>query len=77
MVIRIRHKLTEKAIDVINAAFDDVLVGNNVTQDVALPEERNEPDINQLPRLILTPKRKNFGRFRKLIDAVNAAETVT
>lgn len=76
MVIRLRHKLTEKAIDVINAAFDDVLVGNNVAQGVALPEERNEPDLADLPRLIFTPKRKNFGRFRKLIDAVNAAETV-
>ena len=28
----------------------------------------------ELPRLILTPHRRNFGRFRKLIDAINLAE---
>jgi hypothetical protein len=27
-----------------------------------------------LPRLILTPHRRSFGRFRQLIDAINAAD---
>jgi len=76
MVIRIRRPLTDNAIEVLNAAFDDVLVGNRITQGVAIPEEQNEPEIVSMPRLIFTPKRKNFGRFRKLIDAINAAETV-
>ena len=75
MVFRLHRPLTEKAIDVINAAFADVLNDNQVTQGSALPQELNEPEIEKLPRLIFTPKRKNFGRFRKLIDAVNAAET--
>jgi uncharacterized protein (TIGR00730 family) len=75
MVIRVRQRLTAKAIDVINAAFADVLRDNQVTQGRALSQEHNEPDIENLPRLIFTPKRKNFGRFRKLIDAINAAET--
>jgi len=44
-------------------------------QSAALPEEQNEPDIADLPRLVLLPKRKNFGRIRQLIDAVNRAET--
>ena len=34
----------------------------------------NEPDIAHLPRLICTPHRRNFGRMRLLLDAVNAAE---
>jgi uncharacterized protein (TIGR00730 family) len=76
MVIRVRHRLAEKAIELINAAFDDVLNGHHLVQGVALPEEQNEPEIADLPRLIFTPKRKNFGRFRKLIDAINVAETV-
>jgi hypothetical protein len=75
MVIRMNHRLTDKAIEGINVAFDDILGGNQLVQGVALPEERNEPEIADLPRLILTPKRKNFGRFRNLIDAINLAET--
>jgi hypothetical protein len=59
---------------VIDAAFADVLDGQHISQGNSLPEEHNEPDIEKLPRLIFLPKRKNFGRFRKLIDAINAAE---
>jgi hypothetical protein len=35
--------------------------------------EKNEPAIWDLPRLILTPYRDKFGRFRQLIDAINVA----
>ncbi|MDR3401629.1 MAG: LOG family protein [Chthoniobacter sp.] len=76
MVIRLNHRLTDKAVELINTAFEDILNGNHLIQGAALPEEQNEPEIADLPRLIFTPKRKNFGRFRKLIDAVNVAETV-
>jgi len=27
-----------------------------------------------LPRLVLTPHRRSFGRFRQLIDAINRTE---
>ncbi|MEI9892470.1 MAG: LOG family protein [Chthoniobacter sp.] len=77
MVIRLRRPLADKAVELINAAFDDIFNGHPVVQGAALPDEHNEPDLEELPRLICTPKRKNFGRFRKLIDAVNAAETVS
>jgi phosphoglycerate dehydrogenase-like enzyme len=39
-----------------------------------LRPEKNEPEIWELPRLILTPHRQSFGRFKQLIDAINAAE---
>jgi len=76
MVFRLNHALTDKALELINTAFDDIFCGHHATQGAALPEEQNEPEIADLPRLICTPKRKNFGRFRKLIDAINVAETV-
>ena len=74
MVVRIHRRLTDQAIQAINAEFDDVLNSSHIVQGVALPEEHNEPDIIDLPRLIFTPKRRNFGRLRKLLDAINAAE---
>jgi hypothetical protein len=76
MVVRVRRRVADKSIELMNAAFDDVLNGHQIVQGVALPEEHNEPDLADLPRLILTPKRTSFGRLRKLIDAVNAADTV-
>jgi hypothetical protein len=38
-----------------------------------LPQEKNEPEIWDLPRLIFTPFRTRFGRFRQLIDAINSS----
>jgi hypothetical protein len=75
MVVRIQHRLMPNAIDVITAAFEDILNGSQIVQGAPLPEEHNEPDLANLPRLIFTPRRRNFGRLRKLIDAINAAET--
>ncbi|HEY3901889.1 MAG TPA: LOG family protein [Chthoniobacter sp.] len=74
MVVRIHRRLTDVAIQKINVEFDDVLNPSQIEQGVALHEEHNEPDILNLPRLIFTPKRRNFGRLRKLLDAINAAE---
>jgi hypothetical protein len=36
-----------------------------------LPEEADEPEIADLPRLVLNFNRKDFGKLRKLIDAIN------
>jgi uncharacterized protein (TIGR00730 family) len=74
MVMRLYHKLTDESVVAINEAFADILDDSEIRQSEALPEEKNEPDLANLPRLVLTPHRRNFGRFRKLIDAINAAE---
>ncbi|MES2572914.1 MAG: LOG family protein [Verrucomicrobiota bacterium] len=76
MVMRLEKKLTEAAVEQLKTEFHDLLKGNPLVQAGPLPEEQNEPDTLHLPRLIFVPERKNFGRLRKLIDAVNDAETV-
>ncbi len=73
MVIRMAHRLTAGAVTAIMANFADVLQGNPIRQSDALPEEINEPDLAGRPRLVFIPQRKNFGRLRELIDAVNQA----
>jgi hypothetical protein len=47
-----------------------------IVQCSALRQEKNEPEIWELPRLALTPHRRSFGRFRQLIDAINLSETI-
>jgi hypothetical protein len=75
MVIRLQHKLSAAGLEGLNAQFADILQSGSIVQSAALPEEQNQPELLDLPRLVFTPHRTNFGRLRKLIDAVNAAET--
>jgi hypothetical protein len=39
-----------------------------------LRQEQDEPELSRLPRLICGPHRRNFGRMRQLINAINLAE---
>ena len=75
MVIRIERKLTADAVAELNTRFAELRDVHDLVQTTALPEESNEPELAELPRLVLTPHRKNFGRLRKLIDAINDAPT--
>jgi hypothetical protein len=71
LVIRLQRALSQKLVETMDTEFNDVLASGKFTQCAALPEESGEPDIAHLPRLVFQPKRKNFGRLRKVIDAVN------
>ncbi len=75
VVFRMKKWLTPAAVERLSAEFADLLIEGKIVQDGALPDERNEPDIIDLPRLIFLPHRRNFGRLRKFIDAINLAET--
>ena len=73
LVIRICRRLSKSAVAQLNEKFSDLVREGEIVQGGALPPEKNEPKIWSLPRLILTPYRDNFGRFRQLIDAINAS----
>jgi len=76
IVFRLKTKLTDVGVARLNTEFADLIADGQIAQGGPLPEEHNEPEIAELPRLVLAPFRRNFGRFRKLIDAINLAETV-
>ena len=73
LALRICQPLSKSAVADLNKNFADLLREGAIVQGSALRQEKNEPEIWNLPRLILTPYRNNFGRFRQLIDAVNAS----
>ena len=70
-MIRICRPLTKDAVAELNKNFADLIREGAIVQGGALRQEKNEPKIWNLPRVILTPYRNNFGRFRDLIDAIN------
>ena len=74
LVIRLSHRLTSDAVARINQQFSNLVRKGKIVQTSALPQEKNEPDIWNQPRLVLSPHRRDFGRFRQLIDAINVAE---
>ena len=76
LVIRLSRKLSARTLMKLNQEFADIVRTGEIIQGKALRQEKNEPAIWDLPRLILTPQRRSFGRFRQLIDAINAAEIV-
>jgi uncharacterized protein (TIGR00730 family) len=74
LVLRITQRLSAKAIVDLNKQFSDIVREGEIIQRNALPAEENEPEIWELLRLVLTPHRRDFGRFRQLIDAINLAD---
>src|SRR5213082_3999597 len=73
LVIRICDRLSKKAIIDLNDKFADIVRSGEIVQGTALRQEKNEPEIWNLPRLILTPYRRSFGRFRQLINTINSS----
>ena len=71
MVVRMNRQLSDAAIAKMNVEFKDILLQGQIEQSAALPEEKNEPELALLPRLILVPDQRHYGRIRQLIDAVN------
>lgn len=74
LVIRIAQKISGDAVAKLNHDFADIVRSGKIVQRTALRQEKNEPEIWNLPRLVLKPHRKSFGRFRQLIDAINASD---
>lgn len=73
LVLRLSRKLSKASLAQLNQEFSDIVRTGEIVQGAALRQEKNEPEIWHLPRLILTPHRRSFGRFRQLIDGINLA----
>ena len=72
LVIRITSAIDHIKIKKLKNSFSDILTPNgDLRLSGALPEEIDEPEIAHLPRIVIDFKRKNFGRLRNLIDAIN------
>ena len=72
LVIRLQHPLQPEYLAQMNVEFKDLLVTGTFEQSPPLPEEVDEPELATLPRLVFHYNRKDAGRFRQLIDWLNA-----
>ncbi|MDP4638979.1 MAG: LOG family protein, partial [Verrucomicrobiales bacterium] len=71
LVMRLQHPVTPELLGKLNDEFVDLIEEGAYHTSNALPQEADEPHLQDLPRLICTKKRGLAGRFRQLIDCVN------
>lgn len=72
LVIRVREPLPPGALAVLNRDFPDLLAEGEISQRKALPEEADEPEIADLPRIVFRFNSRSHGRLRQMVDRLNA-----
>jgi len=74
LVIRMQNPLSAEALRDLATRFRDLITegGGLSASDDPLPEESDEPELAHLFRLIADFNKRDFGRLREFIDAVNA-----
>jgi len=71
LVFRLQKKPPESWINQIGQDFADILVDGCFEVTEPLDAEKDEPDLNELPRLVFEFNRRSLGRLRELIDRIN------
>lgn len=74
-VIRLNLELSGDMLEELNQDFADILSQGKINMGGAFPEEQDDPDIFNLPRLSFYFNQKNLGRLYQLIAAINQFST--
>jgi uncharacterized protein (TIGR00730 family) len=76
-VIRMNHKLSDRALEHIQEAFADLCLSDHFHQHAYSGEEHDEPQFSHLARLSFTFNARDHGRLRELVDYINLPENWT
>jgi uncharacterized protein (TIGR00730 family) len=71
LVLRLKKRPTDEFLEAINREFEDILASGKFFLSDALPEERDEPDLRAMTRLVFHFNRRSLGRLRQLVDCIN------
>jgi uncharacterized protein (TIGR00730 family) len=71
LVLRLLEPLHPLLLESIQTNFADLLTSGSFELGAALPQEKDEPELAHLPRLVFSFNRRSLGRLRMLIDAIN------
>lgn len=72
LVIRLKHQPSPSAIQGLNQDFSDIILGEPIHPIEPTPEEREEGQVLDLPRIAFGFDRRQYGRLRQLIDTLNS-----
>ncbi len=71
LVVRMLQPPTDNLIKQLNRDFKDILTEGKIKKTDSFPEESDDPETLELPRLLIPFNRLDFGRLRQLIDVIN------
>jgi len=71
LVLRLQRPLSPTRLAALNDSFADIIEREQIVATPTLPAEANEPHLHDLPRIAFYFNKRNFGRLRQLIDAIN------
>ena len=71
LVLRLGKPPGDELLSEINTHFADILSGGRFSSTGPLPEEKDEPELAHLPRLVFNFNRHDLARLRQLIDCLN------
>ena len=70
-VIRLKNAPSDSVIEAMNEDFADIITGPKIKRVKALPEEVENGDHVDLPRIAFGFNRRDYGRLRQLIEVLN------
>ena len=71
LAMRLTSKISAGQVAALHDQFSDLLLEGTFELRDALPEELDEPELKDFPRLIFASNRKSAARLRQLIDHLN------
>ncbi|MDL5600643.1 TIGR00730 family Rossman fold protein [Pseudomonas kribbensis] len=73
-VIRMNHRLSDRALDHMQEAFADLCLSDRFHQHAYSGEEHDEAQFSHLARLSFAFNARDHGRLRELVDFINLPE---
>jgi uncharacterized protein (TIGR00730 family) len=71
-VIRLKHAPSDSALQAMNEDFADINTGAPIQRIEPTPEEVEDNEHVELPRIAFNFNRKDYGRLRQMIDLLNS-----
>lgn len=76
LVLRLNRQISDVHLSKLNNDFSDICLNSSIERVTATKAEIDDNDLPDKPRLAFQFARRDFGRLRQLIDAINAVEPV-
>jgi uncharacterized protein (TIGR00730 family) len=71
LVIRLNHPPSASAVESLNEDFADMVAGEKIHAIEATPDEQEDNDAVEVPRIAFGFNRRDYGRLREMIDVLN------
>lgn len=72
LVLRLSQQPSASLLARLRSEFQDIVPNGTIELTAALPDEANDAEIQNLPRLHFHFDRKSHGRLRQMVDLINA-----